>query len=390
MTGLRFIDNRDGNIFAKSIREHLRALRNTGQSPQELCIATGYFNAAGWLQVAAEAQRIGKVRLLIGAEPTASTETRARQPGEPREPERTKQQVHDRLGGQIRLLKRERDESFEFRADSLGRLARLVEFFRSERVEVRRYEDRFFHAKAWLLRGESRGVLAGSSNLTAAGMANNLELNLGHYEDPTLQEVENWYDAVWEEAAPFDLAELYEVLFQEFSPWLIYLRVLWELYGDEVEEEPEESGHLTLTRFQMHGNWRARRILDELGGVIIADGVGLGKTHLMHAVGNAILERNPEAKVVYIPSERFVGDMVKALQLNAINEFKRYYRSVDALLIDDIQLFAGKERSQEEFFHTFNALLEGQRQIVLTCDRYPKEVNGLEERLTSRFGWVRG
>lgn len=116
-------------------------------------------------------------------------------------------------------------------------------------------------------------------------------------------------------------------------------------------------------------------------------GVGLGKTHLMHAVGNQLVQRNPDAKVVYLHSERFVADMVKALQLNAINEFKRFYRTVDALLIDDIQFFAGKERSQEEFFHTFNALLEGGQQMILTCDRYPKEISGLEERLKSRFGW---
>jgi chromosomal replication initiator protein len=116
-------------------------------------------------------------------------------------------------------------------------------------------------------------------------------------------------------------------------------------------------------------------------------GVGLGKTHLMHSVGNMIRAHNPEAKVAYVHSERFVGDMVRALQHNTINEFKRAYRSLDALLIDDIQFFAGKERSQEEFFHTFNALLEGQQQVILTCDRYPKEVNGLEERLKSRFGW---
>ncbi len=116
-------------------------------------------------------------------------------------------------------------------------------------------------------------------------------------------------------------------------------------------------------------------------------GVGLGKTHLMHAVGNLILKHRPTARVLYLHSERFVADMVKALQQNAINEFKRFYRSLDALLIDDIQFFAGKERSQEEFFHTFNALLEGQQQVILTCDRYPKEVQGLEERLKSRFGW---
>ena len=121
--------------------------------------------------------------------------------------------------------------------------------------------------------------------------------------------------------------------------------------------------------------------------LFIYGGVGLGKTHLMHAVGNAILARKPDARVSYVHSERFVSDMVKGLQHNRINEFKRAYRSLDALLIDDIQFLEGKERSQEEFFHTFNALLEGQRQIILTCDRFPKEVSGLEERLKSRFGW---
>ncbi len=121
--------------------------------------------------------------------------------------------------------------------------------------------------------------------------------------------------------------------------------------------------------------------------LFIYGGVGLGKTHLMHAVGAAILEQKPNANIAYLHSERFVADMVRALQHNAINEFKRHYRSLDALLIDDIQFFAKKERSQEEFFHTFNALLEGEHQIILTCDRYPKEVNGLEERLKSRFGW---
>jgi len=116
-------------------------------------------------------------------------------------------------------------------------------------------------------------------------------------------------------------------------------------------------------------------------------GVGLGKTHLMHAVGNMILKNKPDARITYIHSERFVGHMVKALQHNTIDAFKQHYRSLDAILVDDIQFFAGKERSQEEFFHTFNALLEGGSQIILTCDRYPKEVEGLEERLRSRFGW---
>lgn len=135
----------------------------------------------------------------------------------------------------------------------------------------------------------------------------------------------------------------------------------------------------------------SQQVADNPGGaynpLFIYGGVGLGKTHLMHAIGNQIVSRNRQAKAAYLHSEKFVQDMVKALQHNAINRFKQYYRSLNVLLIDDIQFFAGKERSQEEFFHTFNQLLEGQQQIVLTCDRYPKEVEGLEERLKSRFGW---
>ncbi|MGP1959386.1 MAG: chromosomal replication initiator protein DnaA [Arsenophonus sp. NC-TX2-MAG3] len=135
----------------------------------------------------------------------------------------------------------------------------------------------------------------------------------------------------------------------------------------------------------------ASQVADNPGGaynpLFLYGGTGLGKTHLLHAVGNNIMVHKSNAKVVYMHSERFVQDMVKALQNNAIEDFKRYYRSVDALLIDDIQFFANKERSQEEFFHTFNALLEGNQQIILTSDRYPKEINGVEDRLKSRFGW---
>ncbi|MGJ0492925.1 chromosomal replication initiator protein DnaA [Methylobacter sp.] len=121
--------------------------------------------------------------------------------------------------------------------------------------------------------------------------------------------------------------------------------------------------------------------------LLIYGSSGLGKTHMMHAIGNAVLQKNPSATIVYLHSEKFVQDMVKALQQNSINTFKEYYRGVDVLLIDDIQFFAGKERSQEEFFHTFNTLLEKKHQVVLTCDKYPKEIIGLEDRLKSRFGW---
>jgi chromosomal replication initiator protein len=121
--------------------------------------------------------------------------------------------------------------------------------------------------------------------------------------------------------------------------------------------------------------------------LLIYGSSGLGKTHLMHAIGAAILKKKPSANIIYLHSEKFVQDMVKALQQNSINSFKNFYRTVDTLLIDDIQFFAGKERSQEEFFHTFNNLLEKKHQVVMTCDKYPKEIDGLEDRLKSRFGW---
>ena len=121
--------------------------------------------------------------------------------------------------------------------------------------------------------------------------------------------------------------------------------------------------------------------------LFIYGGVGLGKTHLMHAVGNEILSADTSKRIVYVHSEKFVADMVKALQLGAMSEFKEFYRNADALLIDDIQFFAGKEQSQEEFFHTFNTLLDRNHQMILTCDKYPKEIDGLEERLKSRLGW---
>jgi len=121
--------------------------------------------------------------------------------------------------------------------------------------------------------------------------------------------------------------------------------------------------------------------------LLLYGGVGLGKTHLMHAVGNAILERHPNIKVAYMYSQRFMEDMVRAIEHGAMNEFTKYYRSVDVLLMDDIQFLAKGSKSQEEFFHVFNRLQEDGSQIVLTCDRYPKEIEGLEERLKSRFIW---
>ena len=151
-------------------------------------------------------------------------------------------------------------------------------------------------------------------------------------------------------------------------------------FGSFVEGK---SNHIALAASRQIGEG----LKNSYNPLFIYGGVGLGKTHLMHAVGNELLAKNSTKKIAYVHSERFVSDMVKSLQLGAISEFKQYYRSLDALLIDDIQFFAKKEQSQEELFHTFNSLLERGSQMILTCDRYPKEIDGLEDRLKSRLGW---
>jgi chromosomal replication initiator protein len=135
----------------------------------------------------------------------------------------------------------------------------------------------------------------------------------------------------------------------------------------------------------------AQQVARKPGGaynpLVIYGSTGLGKTHLLHACGNLIHKQNPDSRVIYVGSEQFVSEMINALRGGRIEAFKQHYRTAGALLIDDVQFFAGKDRTQEEFFHTFNALLDSQQQIILTCDRYPKEVDGIEARLRSRFGW---
>jgi chromosomal replication initiator protein len=191
-----------------------------------------------------------------------------------------------------------------------------------------------------------------------------------------------------EDGEPFDQAEPRQIRLQQSSNN--------GRQGRKLSFRGELNPNYTFANFiQGKSNQLARAAASQVasnpGGaynpLFIYGGVGLGKTHLMHAIGNQLRATNPSANVVYLHSQTFVGSMVSALQLNAINEFKRYYHSVDALLIDDIQFFANKERSQEEFFHTFNAIFEGGRQIIMTCDKYHSEINGLEERLKSRFGW---
>jgi hypothetical protein len=167
-----------------------------------------------------------------------------------------------------------------FNHDTDRAIRRLLALLHSGQIKVKRYTRQFLHAKAYIFRVEDGGLLVGSSNLTYAGMRRNLELTLGHYNEPVVGKVEGWFDELWAAAEPYDLAAVYDRLMAEFPPYLIFLRVLYALYGSELEEEQHEAGDIPLTTFQQHGVWRALRILKRCGGVLVADGVGLGKTFL--------------------------------------------------------------------------------------------------------------
>ncbi len=272
-----FVDNQDGNTMARAIVDRLAELRGLGATPDELCVASAYFNPEGLELLAGEARHLGRIRLLLGSEPTPEAARPVRGPLDPREPEFTKTQVHSALGRMEQALRNDRNLiPFDLEGDKAIQI--VLDFLTSGRIDVRRYEKHFLHAKAFLFRGKDRGMLVGSSNLTRAGLRSNLELNLGHYDDPLLARVESWFDDLWEQAIPFDLASIYKELLAQYPPYLIYLLVLWHLYHAELDEEKEETGAIPITTFQRHGVWRAKRILRNYGGVLIADGVGLGKT----------------------------------------------------------------------------------------------------------------
>jgi hypothetical protein len=313
MTKPVFIDNRGGNTLARAIGGHLAALREKGETPEELCVASCYFNPQGLELIADEARNIPHLRLLLGADPTPESMLPRRTPYDPAEPEFTHRRVSQGVQQLERGLRQDRDLlPFDLEEDKATR--NLLDFLRSGRIEVRLYERHFLHAKAFLFRGADRGILAGSANLTRAGLQTNLELVLGHHEDPLVGRVEEWFEELWRHAVPFDLAAIYEALLAEYPPYLIYIKILWHLYHGELEEEEKESGRIPVTTFQKHGVWRARKILAKYGGVMIADGVGLGKTFTAGEIIRDYRERRQRVLLICPASlrdttwERFLND----------------------------------------------------------------------------------
>jgi hypothetical protein len=323
-----FVDNQDGNTLAWAIKVHLRTLREAGKTPAELCVASAYFNPQGLALLARELRQVPRVRLLLGAAPTPEALLPRRRLTDPREPEFTQRRLRASLGRMEEALRADRNRiPFDLEGDRA--LRTLLDFLRSGRIEVRRYEGQFLHAKAFLFRGENRGLLSGSSNLTRAGLQSNLELNLGHWDDQLVARVEAWYEALWKEAVCFDLAAIYEDLLSQYPPYEIYLKVLWHLYHDELAEEEEETGNIPVTNFQRHGVWRARKILERYGGVLIADGVGLGKTYTAGAIIRDYRQRRQRVLLVCPASlrdtvwKKFLNDFQLLVECLSYEELAR-------------------------------------------------------------------
>jgi hypothetical protein len=275
-----FATNLDGDRVADAVAGHIQWVVDKFSQAPDIAIATAYFNPGGFGLLAEPLEAVAKVRLLLGAQPS-STERRLRHLDPASMPERAERsRVRAALTGHALDIEADRDLlGFEIEVDQSAK--RLIEWLRSGNVEVRRFENGFLHGKAFLVETDDEGVIAGSSNFTYAGLAVNKELNLGHYQPSVVARVREWFDRMWTDSEPFDLAGVYAARYEPHNPYTVYLRMLWERYGKELEEEAAEAEiSIRLAQFQQDGLWRARRILRSRNGVLIADGVGLGKTFL--------------------------------------------------------------------------------------------------------------
>jgi len=369
VTKPEFIDNRNGNTLRTALNEYLARHAgysvspvpapgtglavNTPPSPiAELSIASAYFSPFGFREILDGIGPIPKVRLLLGAEATPAMAAARRRPADSPEPGFSRQLLSQALRTLEAGIRAERDR-MPFTRGAVTALRKLTALVRTGQLEVRRYEKAFLHAKAYLFRGTEGGIIVGSSNLTRAGLLTNLELNLGRYDTDTTQRAERWFDELWEQAAPFDLAELFEEPFEAYTPYNIFLRVLWQLYGGEITEEEEETKGIPLTSFQLHGVWRALKILEQAGGVIVADEVGLGKTFIAGEIMRRYIERRQRVLLV-CPA---------ALRDSTWDEFRnRFQVFIEVVsyeeLANDLQLFDANLRPRADQRHLKSDIIE--------------------------------
>ena len=319
--------NRAGGTVAVALNSFIREPTTHRVGGAGVDIATAYFNVGGYALLADALDQATHTRLLLGAEPTPP-EQRPRPLG--RESHLPARAARDRMRQAVAEhethLLSDRD-LLGFDRDVDAQTQRLIDWLRSGTVEVRRLESRFLHGKAFLISDGDHGVIAGSSNLTAAGLTANAELNLGAYQPHTVEQVRQWYDELWDEASEYDLAVLFEARFEPHAPYLIFLRMLWERYAAELEDEHRDETEIHLTSFQTDGVWRAKRILDQWNGVLIADEVGLGKTFIAgEMIREAALDRRQRVLVITPatlrdgPWRQFMSDYNLPMELVSFEE----------------------------------------------------------------------
>jgi hypothetical protein len=295
-----FVDNRQQTL-AEAIAAAVDYYHESHGSQPTLDVATGYFDPNGYAAVSGVLEDVSGVRLMLGAEPDQKDRTEWNAPGAARGATYDEERIDTALARLAENLREDRD-LLGFSREVDDTLEQLLDFLAREDVTVRRYEDGFLHGKAYLFDGEA-GVLAGSSNFTGAGLTSNLELNLGEYDPRVTGEVVDWFERLWRDAEPYDLASLYEDRFEAYDPYLIYLRILYARYGDRLEEEgPGGDGEIELTNFQQHGAQRALRFLEEHNGVIVGDEVGLGKTYIAGKLLEEYVENRRQHALVVAPA----------------------------------------------------------------------------------------
>ena len=286
-----FIDNIDGNTLASALKEFLKSetednylINENTLDIFEARIATAYFSPGGFSRIAGLIKKIPKVKLLLGSDPYKGNEKWQRKLGES-EASFLSRKLNENLTNQEIFLRNERN-NIPFTKEASTSLKQLIDSFKSGNLIVKRYEKNFLHAKAYIFSSSNKdlnnknGLIAGSSNLTSSGLCSNLELNIGKYDATSVNKAELWFDLLWEDAEPFDLVSYFEEIFEFKKPFDIFIKVLWELYGNEITEDSLNDNDLPLTTFQKHGVARAMRLIKETGGVIIADEVGLGKSFI--------------------------------------------------------------------------------------------------------------
>ena len=306
-----FIDNLNGNTMASALKDVLGVDAkcvdgSPGAPPDEVRIATAYFSLSGFGRIADHLESIPTVRLLLGTDMNMGAYGARLRLGESQD-EFEKRRLQNGMRRMDRALRNDRD-GLKFGRSNAQVVRKLIEVLRRGNMEVRQYRTDFLHAKAYIFTGDdsakgdvankSDGIIAGSSNLTGAGLSGNRELNLGRYDQAVVKRGTEWFDGLWEDAEPYDLADLFDDTFQLRTPWQVFIRVLWNLYGDEVQSDTENDKNLPLTAFQKHGVARALRLIQETGGAIFADEVGLGKTFVAGEVLKIYQAKRQRALVV--------------------------------------------------------------------------------------------